>query len=155
MEKILLVYFRVLMGWTFLYAASHQLFDPKFSASGFLEHTKTFHDFFIMFANPAMQPVTDFLVEWGHFLIGLSLLFGLFVRASSVFGILLMVTYYFAHMDFPYIGDKTSFLVDYHLVYAGVLAFLIVKQAGHVCGLDGIAARMTFFKSHPRLGALV
>jgi thiosulfate dehydrogenase [quinone] large subunit len=155
METNLLVYFRILMAWTFLYAASHQLFDPKFNASGFLEHTKTFHDFFIMFANPAMIPVTNFLVEWGHFLIGLSLLFGLFVRVSSIFGILLMMTYYFAHMDFPYIESNVNFLVDYHLVYAGVLVLLMVKQAGHVWGLDSIAARMPFFKTHPRLGVMV
>jgi len=74
LEKTLIVFFRITMGWVFLYAASHQLFDPKFSAGGFLGHTKTFHDFFAYFATPAMLPVTDFLVEWGHFLIGLSLL---------------------------------------------------------------------------------
>jgi len=154
-ERNLVFYFRILMAWTFLYAASHQLFDPKFSAAGFLAHTKTFHDFFILFTLPAMLPFTNFMVEWGHFLIGLSLLFGLFVRVSSVCGILLMVTYYFAHMDFPYIESNLNFLVDYHLVYAGVLGLLMVKQAGHVWGLDGIAMRMDFFKTHPRLGVLV
>jgi len=154
-EKTLMVYLRILMAWTFLYASSHQLFDPKFSASGFLAHTKTFHDFFILFANPAIQPITDFLVQWGHFLIGLSLLAGLFVRVSGAFGILLMITYWFAHMDFPFIGDHNSFLVDYHLVYAGVLGYLMVKQAGHVWGLDGVVARMGFFQQHPRLSALV
>jgi len=154
-EKRLIFYFRILMGWTFLYAASHQLFDPKFSATAFLEHTKTFHSFFIMFANPAMQPVTDFLVAWGHFLIGLSLLFGLLVRVSGVFAILLMITYYFAHMDFPYIETKVNFLVDYHLVYAGVLAYLMVKQAGHVFGLDGWLANMKVVRENPRLAAIV
>ena len=33
-----------------------------------------------------------------------------------VFGILLMITYYFAHMKFPYIEEPDNFLVDYHLV---------------------------------------
>ncbi|HXC39566.1 MAG TPA: DoxX family protein [Burkholderiales bacterium] len=154
-EKGLLVYFRVLMGWTFLYASSHQLFDPNFSASGFLEHTKTFHSFFVLFAAPAIRPVTDFLVEWGHLLIGLSLLSGLLVRVSGVFGILLLVTYYFAHMDFPYIESKLNFIVDYHLVYAGVIAYLMAKQAGHVLGLDGVVARTAFVKTHPGMAALV
>jgi len=154
-EKTLLVYFRVLMGWTFLYAASHQLFDPKFSASGFLEHTKTFHDFFVLFAAPAVRPVTDFLVEWGHFLIGLSLLSGLLVRVSGVFGIFLLITYYFAHMDFPYIESKLNFIVDYHLVYAGVIAYLMARQAGHVLGLDGVVAKTSFVKTHPGVAALV
>jgi len=154
-EKCLIVYLRVLMAWTFLYASSHQLFDPQFSASAFLEHTKTFHDFFIKFAHPPLHQVTDFLVQWGHFLIGLSLLSGLLVRVSGVFAIVLMLTYYFAHMDFPYIENKNNFIVDYHLVYAGVIAYLMAKRAGHVLGLDGILAQTTFAKVHPRVAALV
>jgi thiosulfate dehydrogenase (quinone) large subunit len=42
MEKFLIVFFRFTMGWTFLYAASHQVFVPSFSVVGFLSHTKTF-----------------------------------------------------------------------------------------------------------------
>src|SRR5262245_52902033 len=46
--------FRMLMAWTFLYAASHQgMFNPKFSAVGFLSHTKTFHDVYAVIATPA------------------------------------------------------------------------------------------------------
>jgi len=154
-EKSLILYFRILMAWTFLYASSHQLFDPGFSASGFLRHTKTFHEFFAFFASPAVQPVTDFLVEWGHLLIGLSLLSGLLVRVSGAFGILLLVTYYFAHMDFPFIENKNNFIVDYHLVYAGVIAYLMTKQAGHVLGLDGLVAKLRVVRQHPAAAALV
>ncbi|HEY6820957.1 MAG TPA: DoxX family protein [Burkholderiales bacterium] len=154
-EKSLIVFFRVTMAWVFLYASSHQLFDPKFSAGGFLAHTKTFHDFFAYFATPAMLPVTDFLVQWGHFLIGLSLLTGFMVRLSAPFGILLMLTYWFAHMDFPFVDNKLNFIFDYHLVYAGVLTYLIAKHAGHVLGLDGVVANFKLTQDHPRLAALV
>jgi len=154
-ERSLVFFFRVTMGWVFLYAASHQLFDPKFSAAGFLSHTKTFHDFFAWFATPAMLPVTDFLVEWGHFLIGLSLLTGCFVRVSAPLGIFLMLTYWFAHMDFPYVENKLNFLFDYHLVYAGVLVYVMAKHAGHVLGLDAVMARLGIAREHPRLAALV
>ena len=154
-EKGLILFFRITMAWVFLYAASHQLFDPKFSAAGFLAHTKTFHAVFAPFAAPAMLPVTDFLVEWGHFLIGLSLLTGLLVRLSAPFGILLMITYWFAHMDFPYVDNKLNFIFDYHLVYAGVLTYVIVKHAGHVFGLDGVVAKFRLAQEHPRLALLV
>jgi thiosulfate dehydrogenase [quinone] large subunit len=154
-EKGLIFFFRITMAWTFLYAASHQLFDPKFSAAAFLAHTKTFHDFFAYFATPAVLPVTDFLVEWGHFLIGLSLLSGLLVRVSAPLGVLLMGTYYFAHMDFPFIESKLNFLVDYHVVYAGILAYLMVKQAGHVWGLDGVVAKWPVSGQFPRLAKLL
>jgi hypothetical protein len=53
--------FRLLMAWTFLYAASHQgMFNPKFSAAAFLSHTKTFHDVYTVLATPAADPVLTF-----------------------------------------------------------------------------------------------
>lgn len=154
-EKALLLYFRLTMAWTFLYAASHQVFVPDFSVVGFLSHTKTFHGFFSAFTTPTMAPITTFLVEYGHLLIGLSLLVGLLVRVSALFGVLLMITYWFAHMDWPFIEDTNNFIIDYHLVYAGVLVLLVVKQAGHVFGLDGWARSLPWVRSRPALKALV
>jgi thiosulfate dehydrogenase (quinone) large subunit len=58
-------------------------------------------------------------------------------------------------MDWPFIENKNNFIVDYHLVYAGVLVYLIVKRAGHVFGLDGWAENLALFKQHPRLKPLV
>jgi thiosulfate dehydrogenase (quinone) large subunit len=78
-------------------------------------------------------------VEYGHLLIGLSLVSGLLVRASGPFAILLLLLYWTAHMDFPYIENANSFLIDYHLVYAAVVVELMRKQAGHVFGLDAWA----------------
>ena len=54
----LLIYFRLAMAWTFLYAASHQVFDPKFTVVGFLETTKTFHRLFAIFTTPTMALLT-------------------------------------------------------------------------------------------------
>ena len=154
LERALVVYFRLTMAWTFLYASSHQVFDPTFTVVGFLSHTKTFHDLFAIFTTPTMAPITTILVEYGHLLIGLSLLFGLMVRVSASFGVLLMLTYWMAHMDWPFIENTNNFIIDYHLVYAGVLVLLIVKQAGHVWGLDALAEKLTFYNEHPRLRAI-
>ena len=155
LERVLVAYLRLTMAWTFLYASSHQVFDSKFTVVGFLSHTKTFHDLSAIFTTPVMASITTILVEYGHLLIGLSLLFGLMVRVSASFGVLLMLTYWMAHMDWPFIENKNNFIIDYHLVYAGVLILLIVKQAGHVWGLDALAVKLTFFQQHPRLRALV
>jgi thiosulfate dehydrogenase (quinone) large subunit len=154
-EKTLIIYFRFVMAWTFLYAASHQVFVPTFTVVGFLNHTKTFHDVFVIFTTPTMAPITTFLVEYGHLLIGLSLLAGFMVRISASFGLLLMIIYWFAHMDWPFIENTNNLIVDYHLVYGGVLVYLIVKRAGHVFGLDGWVENLTFMKQHPRLKPLV
>jgi len=153
-EKYLVVFFRLTMAWTFLYAASHQVFVPSFSVVGFLSHTKTFHDLFAVFTTPTMAPITTFLVEYGHLLIGLSLLTGLMVRVSASFGVLLMGIYWFAHMDWPFIENTNNFIVDYHVVYAGVLVYLIVKKAGHVWGLDGWVENLELVRQHPKLKPL-
>jgi thiosulfate dehydrogenase (quinone) large subunit len=147
--------FRLLMAWTFLYAASHQVFNPKFSAAGFLSHTKTFHDVYVVIATPTLDPILTFLVSYGHLLIGLSLLFGLFVRVSGVFAVTLLLMYWTAHMDWPFIENKNNFIVDYHIVYATVCVYLVAKRAGHVWGLDAWAEKLSFFQQHPALRPLV
>jgi thiosulfate dehydrogenase (quinone) large subunit len=40
-EKSFIVGFRLAMAWTFLYAASHQIFDPNWGVAAFLSRTKT------------------------------------------------------------------------------------------------------------------
>jgi thiosulfate dehydrogenase [quinone] large subunit len=154
-ERNIILFFRFAMAWTFIYAASHQVFDPKFSVAGFLSHTKTFHDVYAVFTAPAWAPTITFLVSYGHLLIGLSLAFGLMVRVSASFGIALLLMYWTAHMDFPYIENANNFLLDYHIVYSGVLVYLIGKRAGHVFGLDGVIERLPLIERHPALRPLV
>ncbi len=151
----LILFFRLAMAWTFLYAGLTQVTDPAFSVAGFLGTTKTFHALFAWFASPGMAPVTNILVPWGHLLIGLSLLSGLFVRVGGAFGILLMITYYFAHMDFPYVENHFNFIMDYHLVYAAAIALVMLARGGEVFGLDGWLARRHYVQAHPGLKPLL
>src|SRR4051812_4939342 len=153
-ERAFILFFRLVMAWTFLYAASHQVFVPDFSVAGFLSHTKTFHDVFAPFTAPSVAPILTFLVGYGHLLIGLSLAVGLMVRVSASFGILLLLMYWTAHMDFPYIENKNNFLIDYHIVYSGLLGYLIFKRAGHVFGLDAWVEKLSFVGEHPKLRPL-
>jgi len=139
--RIILVLLRLAMAWVFLYAASHQVFDSGFSVAGFLGHTTTFNRLFAPLTHPAIAPVISFLVGWGHLLIGLSLLLGLMTRAGALAGIVLMLLYWMAHLDFPYVDGPNNFLLDFHIVYALVLALLIAARAGRIVGLDSWAAR--------------
>jgi thiosulfate dehydrogenase [quinone] large subunit len=154
-ERSLIVFFRLTMAWTFLYAASHQVFNPEFTVAAFLSHTKTFHSVYAVFTSPSVSPYVTFLVSYGHLLIGLSLLVGLMVRVSAAFGVALMLMYWSAHMDWPFIESKDNFIVDYHIVYSGVLIFLIDKHAGQVWGLDGWAAKLPLIARYPSLRPLV
>ena len=75
-DKRFVLAFRLLMGWTFLYAGAWQGPSPDFFAASFLVHTKTFHDVYAPLTSPAIAPALTFLVSWGHLLIGLSLVSG-------------------------------------------------------------------------------
>jgi thiosulfate dehydrogenase [quinone] large subunit len=154
-ERAIILFMRLAMAWTFLYAASHQVLDPHFSVAGFLRGTKTFHDVYAPFTNPQIAPVLTFFVGYGHLLIGLSLMVGLMVRVSASFGIALLMLYWTAHMDFPFIENKNNFLLDYHIVYSAVLVYLIVKRAGHVWGLDGWIEKLSLVSRYPKLRLLV
>lgn len=137
MDKRLVLAFRLMMGWTFLYAGAWQVLSPNFTVSAFLAHTKTFHDVYAPLTSPGIAPILTFLVSWGHLLIGLSLVSGLLVRVSGVFGVALLLTYWTAHMDFPYIESSVNLILDYHIVYATLTGWLVAVNAGHVWGLDG------------------
>lgn len=153
-EQGLIVFFRLCIGWTFLWAAIHHFGDDQF-VTGFLSHTKTFHGVYAPLTNPAIVPTLTFLVEYGHLLIGLSLISGLLVRVSAPFAIMLLLMYWTAHMDYPYIENVNNYLIDYHIVYSGVLVYLIMKRAGHVFGLDGLVERMHMVDEYPMLKPLV
>jgi thiosulfate dehydrogenase [quinone] large subunit len=110
---------------------------------------------FAVFTTPTMAPITTFLVGYGHLLIGLSLVFGLMVRISASFGVLLVIVYWMAHMDWPFIENKTNFIIDFHIVYAGTLSFLVGRHAGHVWGLDAVIAKWGIIRRHPALQPFV
>ena len=146
-ERALIVFFRLSLGWIFLHAGFDQIMQASFSATGFLSHTRTFHDAFAIFTGPRIAPVVSFIVKWGQVLLGLSLILGVFIRLSTIFGIILMLTFYLAHMNWPYNESHFYVVVGPHLIYAGVLLYLLVKRSGHILGLDGWLAR------HPRLAS--
>ena len=52
LEQAIIVFFRLTVGWTFLYAAIHHFGDDRFVV-GFLSHTKTFHDVFAPLTGPS------------------------------------------------------------------------------------------------------
>lgn len=140
-ERALIFALRVSIGWVFLWAAIHHFGDDHYVA-GFLSHTKTFHPVYGALAQSAWLPVVSFFVEYGHLLIGLSLISGLMVRASAPFAILMMLLYWTAHMDFPFIDNINNLIIDEHLINALLLGYLVVRHAGHVWGLDGLVAKL-------------
>jgi thiosulfate dehydrogenase (quinone) large subunit len=93
-----------------------------------LSHTKTFHPLYGPLAQSAWLPLISSVVEYGHLPIGLSLISGLMVKASAPFAILLMLLYWTAHTDFPFIDNINNLIIDEHLIFATLLGYLIVRR---------------------------
>lgn len=118
------------------YAGAWQVLSPDFSPRPSWR-ANTFHDLHAPLTTPAIAPTLTFLVSWGHLLIGLSLVSGLLVRVSGVFGVALLLTYWTAHMEFPHIESQVNLIIDYHIVYATLMLWLVMVNTGNVYGLDG------------------
>lgn len=149
-QKISMFLLRVLMGWLMLYAGITKIFNPEWSAAGYLNNAKTFTGFYQWLMSPALLPLVNFMNEWGLTLLGAFLIFGVFVRLSSIFGAILMLLYYFPVLDFPYLNNH-SFLVDEHIIYALVMLLLASLRAGRVWGLENWCLNLPICFKFPKL----
>ncbi len=148
-EKISLLFLRIVLGWMYLYAGYTKLIDPAWSAASYLQTAKTATWFYQILLQPNVLPFINFVNEWGLLLLGISLILGIFVRVSSILGIALMFLYYLVVLNFPYVGH--SILVDEHIIYIGILAYFAAIGAGRIWGLDAKCAKLPICKRYPTL----
>ena len=142
------------MGWMFFWAGiTKVLADPSWSAAGYLKGAKTFTGFYNFLSTPGMIPITDFVNEWGLTLLGVSLIFGLGVRVSSILGAALMLLYYFPILDFPY-PNAHSYIVDEHIIYIAALLLLASLRAGRTFGLENWCSNLPICSKYPALRKL-
>jgi uncharacterized membrane protein YphA (DoxX/SURF4 family) len=122
-QKALLTILRIAIGWHFLYEGVVKVFTPGWSAAPYLQtSTWIFGDFFRWIAaTPWALRIADLFNIWGLSIIGLGLMLGIFTRAVSVFGILLLLMYYLAQP--PFLGTDFRLPVEGH--YLGVNKNLI------------------------------
>ncbi|HEY6608484.1 MAG TPA: DoxX family membrane protein [Candidatus Limnocylindria bacterium] len=145
---------RIGVGIIFLWAGLEKLLAPEaFSAAGFLQfgtggslgwpfvsgevaegtiYNPT-NDFWVALAgNETAMSIINILVPWGQVGIGLGLILGLLTRFSAAMGALMMLFFFIAAWDFAY-G-----IVNQHLAYALVTAFLGLIGAGNYYGADRV-----------------
>lgn len=153
-QKFTLVLLRLSMGWLMFYAGITKVFNPEWSAAGYLKSAKTFTGFYDTLLSPNILPIINFVNAWGLTLLGVSLILGIFVRLSSVLGAVLMLLYYFPALDFPY-PNKNSYIVDEHIIYIFVLLFFAAVRAGRVFGLENWCASLPVCNRYPWLRNLI
>ena len=134
-QSLALFFLRVSLGWLFLFAGYSKLTTVGgFSAKQFL---LSLHGPFSQFYLPlAGNPLIDNLVMWGEILIGICLILGVLVRLVSFLGIIMMLLFYFS--EYP---PEHSFIVNDQLIYAFILLYLMVSNAGYFYGLVKLAEK--------------
>lgn len=128
---------RLSFGWFFLYAGVSKIMNTGWSAYDYLQPAKTFVSFYQWLASPVIIDIVNFINVWALTLLGISLILGLFLRVSTIAGILLMILYYFPVLDFPKAGQH-SFLIDEHIIYALLLLVIHRAHAARFLSIDSI-----------------
>lgn len=135
-QKVSLFIIRIALGWMYFYAGITKVLNSAWSAEGYIKGAKNFVGMYQYFLDPGILPIVNFMNQWGLLLLGISLIFGVFVRLSAACGILLMLMYYFVILQFPH-PNPQSYIVDQHIIYIAVLLYFIAVSAGRVWGVDG------------------
>jgi thiosulfate dehydrogenase [quinone] large subunit len=119
---------RLVTGGVFLEAGLHKIIEG-FSAAGYLANgTGPFASWFA-----SMVPAADVLsvlVIVSETLIGIALIFGVFVRLASLSGAVMMLLYYL-----PYLPPANSW-IDEHIILIFVFVVIIFSGSGYFFGID-------------------
>jgi thiosulfate dehydrogenase [quinone] large subunit len=96
-----LVALRILIGWHFLYEGVVKMYNPSWTAKGYLLSASILKPFFGWLASGSMSTFVDYANIIALLVVGVSLLIGFKTRWASVIGIGLLALYYLAHPPFP------------------------------------------------------
>ena len=150
-QQVALVVLRTLIGWHFLYEGFSKLWRPAWtrdgtvlgpwSSAGYLRAaTGPFADVFHRMAASSWLPTIDHVVAIGLFLVGLSLVLGLFTQAGCLGGIALIAMFYLAQIPTHGLhepGSEGAYLfVNKNLVEAAAIFAVFAFRTGRIAGLD-------------------
>jgi uncharacterized membrane protein YphA (DoxX/SURF4 family) len=132
---------RIVVGWHFLYEGIAKLFNPNWSSASYLMESKwLFSGFFHwLISNNTTLQIVDFLNIWGLLIIGLFLFIGVFTRAASISGALLLMLYYIANP--PFVSSSVPsqshfYIVNYNLIEAVILIVMASFTKDYLWGIQ-------------------
>ena len=142
-----IVVLRIVIGWHLFYEGFVKLLDPTWTAAGYLSSAEwLFADLFrSMTVRPEVLATVDFLNAWGLMFIGAGLILGIFTRAASWAGVLLLALYYVAHPPLPGmaqgVAEGSYLIVNKNVVELVALLVIAVAPFREFAGLGRYVAR--------------
>ncbi|MFW6277686.1 MAG: DoxX family membrane protein, partial [Prolixibacteraceae bacterium] len=137
-KKLTITFFRVAIGWHFLYEGLSKLWIENWSAQGYLANaTGPFAGFYHwMASSETLMSIIDPVNIAALILIGLALFLGIAIRVSAISGVVLLLLYYFAY---PPLGglsmgaaEGNIFIVNKNLIEAlALITLFFLKEKGY------------------------
>ncbi|MEM8895705.1 MAG: DoxX family protein [Bacteroidota bacterium] len=136
-----LVLLRIFIGWHFLYEGIIKLYDPSWTAKGYLYSSQgPLQDVFIWLTSDTMIVAVDMLNILVLTSVGLMLILGLYTRISAIVGAGLLLLYYLAHPALPGLPQGASegsyWIINKNLIEMIALFVLYQFPSSHVFGLN-------------------
>jgi thiosulfate dehydrogenase [quinone] large subunit len=140
---------RVLIGWHFLYEGVMKMYDPGWTAKAYLMSAETMSGLYSWLAGENLIGIVDAANIVILIVVGLTLMLGIFEKQGALFGLILLLLYYFAHpafMSSAQMGAEGNYwIVNKNLIEAAALFVIYQVPTGAYFGLD------IFRKSSPKL----
>ena len=132
---------RVMIGWHFLYEGILKLYNPDWTAFGYLASSQgPFKFLFSALANESIIHWIDTLNIVTLIVVGITLLLGIFEKLGALLGIGLLAMYYLAHPPFPGLTqlnvEGNYWLVNKNLIELVALVIIYYLPTGQRFGLN-------------------
>ncbi len=130
-QRNVLVLMRLAIGWHFLYEGILKLYNPAWTAKGYLLSSEgIFRGFFSWMASDSMIGITNTANIVILMFVGAALILGYLERQGAIAGAILLALYYLAHPAFPGLNQGITegnyFLINKNIIEA--LALLVIYQ---------------------------
>jgi thiosulfate dehydrogenase [quinone] large subunit len=142
-----LVSLRLFIGWHFLYEGVVKMYDPTWTAKGYLLSASVLRPFFGWLGSGGMSTFVDYATITTLLIVGVSLLIGFKTRWAGVLGIALLSLFYLAHPPFPGLpqgpAEGSYWIVNKNLIEIAALWVIMVFPTSWAFGLENILSKKT------------
>jgi len=139
-----LVILRLLIGWHFLYEGLIKLFNPAWTAKGYLSGANgPFQGIFHSLGGESMIGMVDIVNIIILIVVGLGLILGFWTRLAAIAGIVLLSLYYLTYPPFPWLeqigpAEGSYLFINKNLIEILALVVLIKFPTAQYFGLESL-----------------
>jgi thiosulfate dehydrogenase (quinone) large subunit len=135
-----LILLRLFIGWHFLYEGVLKLYNPSWTAKGYLLSAEFLRPVFALMADDSVIQIVNTLNIAGLLVIGISLVLGVKTNWGCIAGMILLAFYYLAHPPFSSVtsgpAEGSYWIVNKNLIELAALFVLYLFPTAGTFGLE-------------------